>query len=152
MRRHNRSLTRAASKNSTSNRSKRSAKGSPWTPTFVCLVDSASSKAPSSVDKQILYKAGLSVKKKLDLEDNEQLKTIGGFKMLRCTPNCCDLTEIDSCWSARDLRSIMGGGQGKIYLRPMQRSLSTKPLVQQNHSGVKEKCHMCDQEILVRSL
>ncbi|CAB4042845.1 Arylsulfatase B, partial [Paramuricea clavata] len=175
-RRHNsRSLTRAASRNSTSNGSKRSAKGSPWTPTFVCLADSASSKAPSSVDKQILYKAGLGVKKiKLDLEDNEQtvldkitsdtndtlgnplgfpqLKTIGGFEMLRCTPNCRDLTEIDSCWSARDLRSTMGGGQGKIYLRPIQRSLSTKPLVQQSHSDVKEKCHMCDQEILVRSL
>jgi hypothetical protein len=148
---------------------------SPWTPTFVCLADSTSSKAPSSVDKQILYKAGLGVKKiKLDLEDNEQtvldkitsytndtlgnplgfpqLKTIGGFEMLRCASNCRDLTEIGSCWSARDLRSTLGGGQGKIYLRPIQRSLSTKPLVHQSHSGVKEKCHMCDQEILVRSL
>ena len=86
-----------------------------------------SSKAPSSVNKQILFKAGLGMKKiKLDLEDDEQtvlhkitsdtndamgnpmgfpqLKTIGGFEMLRCAPNCRDLTVIDSCWSARDLR------------------------------------------------
>ena len=111
---------------------------------------------------------------KLDLEDDEQtvldkitsdtndamgnpmgfpqLKTIGGFEMLRCAPNCRDLTVIDSCWSARDLCSSMGGGQGKIYLRPIQRSLSTKPLVQQSHSDVKEKCYMCDNEILVRNL
>ena len=46
----------------------------------------------------------------------------------------------------------MGGCQGKIYLRPIQRSLSTKPLVQQSHSDVKEKCYMCDNEILVRNL
>ncbi len=40
----------------------------------------------------------------------------------------------------------------KIYLRPIQKSLSTKPLVQQRHSDVKEKYHMCDQEILVHNL
>ncbi len=171
---NNRNETHASARNS-STRSKSAAKRNPWTPTFLCLADSTSSKAPSSFDKQILFKAGLGVKKiKLDLEDNEQrvldkitsdtkeasgnplgfpqLKSCGGFEMLRCSPNCRDLVEIDSCWSAKDLRSSMGGGQGKVYLRPIQKSLSTKPLVQQRHSDVKEKCHMCDQEILVRNL
>ena len=146
-RRHNNTNQTRASARSSSTRSKRAAKKTPWTPTFVCLADTSSSKTPSSFDKQILFKAGLGVKKiKLDLEDNEQtvldkitsdtkdasgntmgfpqLKHSGGFEMLRCFPNCRDLVEIDSCWSAKDLRSAIGGGQGKIYLRPIQRSLS----------------------------
>lgn len=174
-RRHNNTNQTRASARSSSTGSKRAAEKTPWTPAFVCLADTSSSKTPSSFDKQILFKAGLGVKKiKLDLEDNEQtvldkitsntkdasgnamgfpqLKNSGGFEMLRCSPNCRDLLEIDSCWSAKDLRSAIGGGQGKIYLRPIQRSLSTKPLVLQIHSGVKEKCQMCDQDILVCNL
>lgn len=65
--------------------------------------------------------------------------------MMRCAPNCRDVR-------AKDLRSNLGGGQGKIYLRPIQKSLSTKPLVQENESAVKEKCYMCNKEILVREL
>ncbi|XP_046862751.1 uncharacterized protein LOC124456317 isoform X2 [Xenia sp. Carnegie-2017] len=72
--------------------------------------------------------------------------------MMRCAPNCRDLTVLDCAWSAKDLRANLGGGQGKIYLRPIQMSLSKEPLVQQSQSEVKEQCKMCNQEILVRRL
>ncbi len=55
------------------NANNKSSRGSPWTPTFVCMSETTASKTPSSVEKQILYKAGLGVKKiKLDLNDDEQ--------------------------------------------------------------------------------
>ena len=79
-----------------------------------------------------------------------QLKECGGFELLRCTANCRDLSVISCSWNAKDLRSSLGGRQGKIYLRPIQKSLST--LVAQIQCEVKEKCHMCNQEILVRRL
>ena len=72
--------------------------------------------------------------------------------MTRCQPNCWDPSVINCSWNAKDLRSNMGGGQGKIYLRPIQKSLSTEPIVTESRSEVKEKCYMCDQEILVHKL
>ena len=81
-----------------------------------------------------------------------QLKSFGGFEMMRCQPNCRDLSVINCSWNAKDLRSNMGGGQGKIYLRPIQKSLSTGPILTESRSEVKEKCYMCDQEILVHKL
>ncbi|CAB4037582.1 Hypothetical predicted protein, partial [Paramuricea clavata] len=120
-------------------------------------------------------KAGLGLKKiKLDTQDDEQtvvnkitsdekdatgnacgfpqLKTCGGFEMMRCQPNCRDLTVIDCSWNAKDLRSNLGGGQGKIYLRPIQKSLSTQPIVAESKSEVKQKCYMCNEDVLVRNL
>ena len=175
-RRHNsRTNARAAARSTTSGANRRASKSHPWTPTFFCLADSTASKAPSAIEKQILFKAGLGLKKiKLDLQDDEQtvigkitsetqdttgnslgfpqLKECGGFELLRCTSNCRDLSVISCSWNAKDLRSALGGGQGKIYLRPIQKSLSTQPLVAQSQCEVKEKCHMCNQEILVRRL
>ena len=81
-----------------------------------------------------------------------QLKECGRFELLRCTANCRDLSVISCSWNATDLRSSLGGGQGKIYLRPIQKSLSTQLLVAQSQCEVKEKCLMCNQEILVRRL
>lgn len=154
---------------------KKAAKSKPWTCQFICMADSVCSKTPTSTEKQILFKAGLGLKKiKLDMEDDEQavvgkitsdakdsegsdvgfpqLNTCGGFEMMRCLPSCRDLTIINCAWSAKDLRANLGGGQVKIYLRPIQRSLSTKPLVQQNESALKERCYMCNQEIAIRQL
>ncbi|XP_028416926.1 uncharacterized protein LOC114541138, partial [Dendronephthya gigantea] len=154
---------------------KRAAKSSPWTPTFVCMADTTASKTLSSVEKEILFKAGLGLTKiKLDIQDDEQavvnkitsdekdatgnsygfpqLKTCRGFEMMRCQANCRDLSVIDCSWNAKDLRSNLGWGQGKIYLRPIQKSLSTQPVVVESKSEVKEKCYMCNQDILVRKL
>ena len=174
-RRHNsRSQVRVQARSS-SGATKRAGKDNPWTPTFVCFADSAASKTPSSAEKEILFTAGLGLKKiKLDTHDDEQaavnkitsdekdatgntlgisqLKSCGGFEMMRCQPNCRDLSVINCSLNAKDLRSNMGGGQGKIYLRPIQKSLSTEPIVTESRSEVKEKCYMCDQEILVHKL
>ena len=175
-RRHNsRTQARVAARSTTTSASGSKRKTSAWTPTFVCLADCAASKTPSSVEKEILFSAGLGVKKiKLDLQDDEQtvlnritsdekdadgnllafpqLKTCGVFEMMRCSANCRDLFLINCAWNAKDLRSNMGGGQGKIYLRPIQKSLSTKSILSDSRSEVKEVCQMCNQEILVRKL
>lgn len=117
-----------------------------FTVNFMCLADSFSSKTPTSIEKQILFKAGLGAKKiKFDMEDNEKtvvakitsdskgdngkplgfpaLNESGGFEMMQCLPNCRDLAAIDCNWNAADLKASLGGGQGKIYLVPIQKSL-----------------------------
>ena len=44
-----------------------------WTVSFVCLASRHQSRIPSSTEKQVLFHAGLGIKKiKLDLEDKEQ--------------------------------------------------------------------------------
>ena len=101
------------------------------------MSETTASKTPSSVEEQILYKAGLGVKKiKLDLNDDEQsvinkitadtkdtngdcmgfpqLKCCGGFEMMRCTPNCRELAVISCSWTAKDLRANLLRTPSKI--------------------------------------
>ena len=161
---------------SDSKRRKTTTKSKLWTAHFVCLADRFCFKTPTSVEKQILFKAGLGLKKiKLDLEDDENtvkekitsdaldsqgepegfpaLRTCGGFELMQCSPNCRDLTRITCAWNAKDLRANLGGGQGKLYLVPIQKSLSTRPLALKGaESALKEKCNKCKKEILVREL
>ena len=108
-----------------------------WSFQFVCLADRYSFKTPSSLEKQILSKAGLGLKKiKLDPDDDEDtlkekitsdgkdsdgnplgfsaLRSCGGFELMQSSPNCRDLRRIDCCWSAKDFKSNLGGGQGKF--------------------------------------
>lgn len=146
-----------------------------WSFQFVCLADKYSFKTPSSLEKQILFKAGLGLKKiKLDPIDDEDtvkekitsdvkdsdgnavgfpaLRSCGGFELMQSSPNCRDLRRIDCCWSARDLKANLGGGQGKIYIVPIQKSLSTKPSQMSGSSSLKEECHICHKQILIREL
>ena len=139
------------------------------------FADSTASKIPSSLEKEIIFKASLGLKKiNLDTHNDKQtvvnkissdekdasgnafgfpqLKLCGGFEMMWCLPNCRDLSLIKCSWNAKDLRSNLGGGQGKIYLHSIQRSLSTQPIVAESHAEVKEKCYMCNKEILVNKL
>ena len=128
-RRHNnRTQARTAARSTTSGTSRSAEKSHSWTPTFFCLADSTASKTPSAMEKQILFKAGLGLKKiKLYLEDDEQtvigkitsetqdaagisigfpqLKNCGGFELMRCATNCRDLSIISCAWNAKDLRS-----------------------------------------------
>ena len=163
-RRHNSCSQTHVAARSSSGVTKRAGKGNPWSPT---------SKTPSSLEKEILFKAGLGlngwipttmsrpVVDKISSDEKDasgnalgfpQLKLCGGFEMMQCLPNCCDLSLINCLWNAKDLRSNLGGGQGKIYLCPIQRSLSTQPIVAESNSGVKEICYMCNKEILVHKL
>ena len=68
-------------------------------------------------------------------------------------PNYRDLSVINSSWSASDLKASLGGGQAKIYLRPIQQSLSTTIVgTNTNVSSIKETCNLCQQEFLVKDL
>ena len=125
-------------------------------------------KVPNAVEKQVLYAAGLGSKKiKLDLDDDEQtirdklttgelnvgfpqLETCGGFEMMISTAtDCRQLSILDCAWNAQSLKSSMGGGQAKIYLQPIQKSLSTKASTdQKSKTALKEKCKVCDKDVL----
>ena len=94
----------------------------------------------------MLFKACLGLKKtKLDPNDDEDtvkekitsnmkgsdgnavgfpdLRSCGGFELMQSSPNCRDLRRIDCGWSARELKTNLGGGQGKIYVVFIQKSL-----------------------------
>ena len=125
-----------------------------WTRQFMCLSDCHAKKIPTPAEKQVLQKAGLGLKKiKFSVEDDEvglynqltetaesdetagypQLKNCGGFELLRCIPNCKVLEPIDVVMSAKNLKAA--AGQGKIYIRPIQRSLSVIPLKSESVKG-----------------
>ena len=160
------------SRTQSKNKKKQSART--WTVQFVCLADRYQCKIPSATEKQTLHKAGLGVKRiKLQLDDDEtsvhgklisgekddagdmkgfpQLREAGGFEMLHCLPNCRDLTPLKCSWAVRELRCNLGG-QSKIYLRPIQRNLSTKSLLPENCCEVKEKCISCKKEFPMSEL
>ena len=145
-----------------------------WTVSFVCIADGYQSKIPTSTEKQVLFQAGLGIKKiKLDLEDDEhgvlekitcgdkgddgeikgfpQLKECRGFEIMYCISGCKELKPLNCCCSAKELKSNVGA-QAKLYLRPIQKNLSTVSLVPQNMSKVKERCNICHREVLMKDL
>ncbi len=73
-----------------------------------------------------------------------KLKYCGGFELMRCQSNCRDLMLVDTRWSVEKLKEAVG--QSKIYIRPVQKSLSTEPLERssQSKSDLKEICVECN--------
>ena len=146
-----------------------------WTVQFVCLSSRFAKKTPTTTEKSMLLLAGLGCKKiKLLADDTEedvlnkltsdakdefgntlgfpQLRTCGGFEMLPCLANCRDLSVIGTSWSVRDLKSALGG-QAKIYLRPIQKNLSTRSQEpKRSESLLKEKCRWCQKPFLFSEL
>ena len=49
--------------------------------------------------------------------------------------------------SVKDLRSNVG--QGKTYLRPIQKCLSVIPIMKKESNTIKEKCQTCNEEFLL---
>jgi len=145
-----------------------------WTVSFVCLASRHQSRIPSSTEKQVLFHAGLGMKKiKLDLEDKEedvlekvtcgdrgddgeikgfpQLKESGGFEIMYCVSGVKELKPLNCSWATKDLKANVGS-QSKLYLRPIQKNLSTVSILPQNKSQVKEKCIICSKEVLMKDL
>ena len=146
-----------------------------WTAHMVCLADRLAYKAPTAAEKQLLFKAGLGLKKiKFEVDDDEeavrkritsseteydstevigfpQLRNCGGFELMHCAANCRELVVIDGSWAVKELKAN-GCPQAKIYLRPIQKSLTTKPLSVEKTSQVREKCISCNKEFLVHEL
>ena len=83
-----------------------------------------------------------------------QLNNCRGFELLRYITNCKFLEPIDVVMSAKILKA--SAGQGKIYIRPIQRSLSVIPLKTETSSFsislLKEKCVYCLKEFPLQSL
>ena len=83
-----------------------------------------------------------------------QLNNCRGFELLRYITNCKFLEPIDVVMSAKILKA--SAGQGKIYIRPIQRSLSVIPLKSETSSFstsmLKEKCVYCLKEFPLQSL
>ena len=135
----------------------------------MCLSSPCTSKVPNSQENQILYKAGFGMKRikffsdngkeyvynKLTSEDSEnggfpKLKSCGNFELLQCTANCRDLKVLKCAMSVKELENHTSR-QCKIYIRPIQRSLSTIPLTpQRNESKIKEKCSVCSDIFYVK--
>ena len=97
------------------------------------------------MQKQVLQKAGLGLKKIVfDLEDTEeevyakltsselnedqntigfpQLKNYVWFELLRCVPNWRTLESVERAMAVKTLKTSVG--QGKVFIKPIQRSLS----------------------------
>ena len=75
-------------------------------------------------------------------ENNEivgfpQLCQGGGFELLQCLPNCRELTMINCHWAVNELKANLGS-QSKVYVRPIQRNLSTKPINPETRAQVKQ--------------
>ena len=144
-----------------------------WTAQLVFLADRLAYKVPTAAEKQILFKAGLGLKKiKFDIDDDKEavMKKItssesdsneitgfpklcdcGGFELMRCAANCRELVLIEGSWSVRELKANVGT-QAKIYLRPIQKSLSTEPLAAEKTPKVKEICLSCNKEFFAHEL
>ena len=143
---------------------------------FFCLSNKYSSKIPTTSEREILENAGLGFKRiKLDLSDNKeevmkkltscvieeqgsttagypQLKSCGGFELLTCLSNSRDLKVLQCSMSAKDIKAKIGGGQGRIYIRPIQKNSSTAKILKDSQSTLKEKCLYCERDIPLTEL
>lgn len=143
-----------------------------WSVSVLCLADKNAKKIPTAEEKEMLFRAGLGVKKiQFELDDGEldvirkmssddlkngetigypQLRNCGGFELLKCKQNCRELTLITSQWNVRSLKSCIGN-QAKIYLRPIQHALSTtqmKSNVGEETSVTKIQCKGCQNKFV----
>ena len=77
-----------------------------------------------------------------------QLQNCGGFELMKCIPNFKVLEPLECQISAKNLKAP--AGQGRIYIRPIKRSVSVLPLKSEaslcSTSALKEKCVSCYKE------
>ena len=134
-----------------------------WTASFVCLADNHAEKVPTFHEKEVVRKSRLGMKqifleedtdeifiKKLmseeKLEGSEEtkgfpkMKHAGGFQLMRTPQTTRGLVVIDGPYTSKELK-IKVGAQTKIFIRPIQFCLSTKPLKTENkQQEVKVEC------------
>ena len=125
---------------STSNKKKE--KGQSWTVRFVCLDSTEACTAPCTPSaKEELLTAGLGEKKitvpeisctkdefnDIILGSFPRLKGCGGYELMRCIPNSKHLEIITSriAQSPKLLKTIVGNG--RVFIRPIQKDLSLVP-------------------------
>ena len=80
--------------------------------------------------------------------DYSQLQSYGGFELMKCIHNFKVLEPLDCQISRKNLKAT--AGKGKIYIRPIQGSLSVLPLKSElspcSTSALKKKCVHCYKE------
>ena len=111
----------------------------PWKHKFVCLSDTEAERVPTShAEKLILEEAGLwervvSVQdldcsteacRSVILSAYPKLQDGGGFELLRCLPNSRELVVIGPKIANNPRLLKRRVGNGRVYIRPIQRSLS----------------------------
>lgn len=136
-----------------------------WTGHFVCLSNTEQTRVPNCSEKEILLKAGLG-HKTIRLNNNAgeedvicalmssettatnevkgfpSLKEAGGIELLRSVQNCRNLTLIEGPWTSQLLKQRVGS-QARIYIRPIQKSLSTVPIKEDVVETAKSVCNLC---------
>ena len=112
-----------------------------WSSKFVCLADKDQHHVLSSVGaKEILVQAGLGEKKVELYEDFSayefqqkiiqsfpKLQNAGGFELMRCIANSRQLEPISVMVAKSPLLLKKVIGNGRIYVRPIQKNLDTTP-------------------------
>ncbi|KAK3101168.1 hypothetical protein FSP39_001460 [Pinctada imbricata] len=83
-----------------------------------------------------------------------KLKESGGFELLRCHSSTRTLTQISCKWNADELKKNVNP-QANVYIRPIQKNLSTKPIqtpdqTEETSHGIK--CMKCGKEFNARLL
>ena len=68
--------------------------------------------------------------------------------MLKCQDSYKHYPVINCAFSAQSLKFAVGGGQGKLYLQPIQNKL-VKKIQESETSAVKQKCRFCNDEMYV---
>ena len=114
-----------------------------WTHNFVCLANSNQTKPPTAGwEHELLLKAGLGEKKisfsNIDSSPEEyrdklcsvfpKLMEAGGFEFMRCCSNSRMLEPISSTAMQSPRATNDRVGRSKVYIRPMQKDLCTKPV------------------------
>lgn len=109
-----------------------------WTHKFVCLASTEADRVPTGhTEKMLLEEAGLWEKVitiNLDSELEEFRSTLhaaypklrdgGGFELMRCLPNSRELSVIGPKMSSSPRLLKRRVGNGRVYIRPIQRDLS----------------------------
>jgi len=124
-------------------------------------------RTPNCTEKEILHKAGLGLKKVkliktfseeqvINLLESEEvypkLRKSGGFELLRTQQNGRNLVPIPAPWTAKELRTNIGP-QARIYIRPIQHSLSVEPIIQEDKGPSMEiACEKCTVHFPVQEL
>ena len=130
-----------------------STKGKSWSVKLVCLSERNATKVPcSAYDRKLLVGAGLGEKKavlpNLDCSPENfdlfitslfpKLDGCGGYDLLRCVPNTKSLEVISSAigQSPKLLKSVIGNG--RVFIRPIQKNLDVKPSKKASQVGVTQ--------------
>ncbi|XP_070549505.1 uncharacterized protein [Ptychodera flava] len=80
-----------------------------------------------------------------------QLRDCGGVELLHCA-YAKQLKVITCNWSVPDLKTNLGS-QSKIYIRPIQKNLSTKPISSEtDETLITQTCMGCNKEFNIREL